>query len=134
MYRASRRTFIAGCIGAGLALLLPAGVAAQDTVQASARLTGLASQIPSGSERLAPLWQSDIQLFRPHSAKSIITMQKRLVGDLSRFVQGGFEGGNRPVSGSGTTTSTTPITSMGGPAAPVPAPTPTPGLAQGALA
>ncbi len=98
----------------------------QDTVQASARLTGLASQISSGSEGLALSWQSDIALFRPHSVRSVITIQKRIVADLARFVQGGFEGGNQPISGSGSTTATTPVPSMGGTGAPVPTPTPTP--------
>ncbi len=73
----------------------------EDTVQASAQLTALSSRIPSGPEALAPSWQSDIGLYRPHSAKSIITTQRRILGDLYRYVQGGIDGGDPPVTGSG---------------------------------
>jgi hypothetical protein len=79
-----------------------------DTVQASALLTRLSSRIPSGPQGLAPSWQSDIGLYRPHSARSIITTQRQILGDLYRYVQGGINGGNQPVTGSGSTTSTTP--------------------------
>ena len=85
----------------------------QDTVQASAQLTGLSSQVPSGSVGLAPSWQSDLGLYRPHSAKSVVTTEKRIVGDLYRFVQGGAGGGQQPVSGSGSTAPTTPIQGTG---------------------
>jgi serine protease inhibitor len=61
MYRARRGTFIAGCIGAGLALLLPADVAAQDVVQArllteayNASGEGLFRQFPSGNVVFSP--------------------------------------------------------------------------------
>jgi len=61
MYRARRVTLIAGCIGAGLALLLPAGVAAQDTVQArllteayNASGEGLFKQFPPGNVVFSP--------------------------------------------------------------------------------
>ncbi len=109
----------------------------EDTVEASAQLTGLSSLIPSGPERLAPSWQSDIGLYRPHSMRSIISTQRRLLGDLDRYVLGGVDGGYRPVSGSGSTTSTTPVQGTGSTGAPVPtpvqgtgstpAPAPTPG-------
>jgi len=94
----------------------------EDTVQASAHLTGLSSRIPSGPEGLAPSWRSDIGLYRPHSAKSIITTERRILGDLYRYVQDGVDGGNRPVTGLGSTTSTTPGQGTGGTATPVPAP------------
>jgi hypothetical protein len=98
----------------------------EDTVQASAQLAGLSLQVPSGSAALAVSWQSDIGLYRPHSTRSIVTTEKRLVGDLYRDIQGGGDGGNRPGSGSSTTTSTTPIQSPGPGATPTPTPTPTP--------
>jgi hypothetical protein len=98
----------------------------EDVVQASTQLTGLASQIPSGSEGLAPAWQSDIGLYRPHSERSVITMQKRIVAELVRFDQLGFDGGNQPVSGSGSTTPTMPIQGTQGTTAPTPTPNPTP--------
>ena len=98
----------------------------EDVVQASTELTGLASQIPSGSQGLAPLWQSDIELYRPHSERSVITMQKRIVAELVRFDQLGFDGGNQPVSGSGSTTPTMPIQGTQGTTAPTPIPDPTP--------
>ena len=98
----------------------------QDIAQASAQLTGLASQIRYGSEGLAPSWQSDLGLYRPHSARSIVTAERRLVGDLDRFIKGGVPGGNQPVTGSGTTTSTAPILSTGSSAAPPSTPMPTP--------
>jgi hypothetical protein len=99
----------------------------KDTVLASTQLTGLSSQVPFGSEGLAPSWQSDVGLYRPHAARSIITTEKRIVADLYRFIQSGVDAANRPVSGSGSTTSTTPIQSTGGNASPVPTSTPTPG-------
>jgi hypothetical protein len=98
-----------------------------DTVQASAQLTALSSQIPSGSTALALSWQSDIGLYRPHSARSIITTQTRIVGDLYRYNRGVVDGGNQPVSGSGSTTSTTPNQGTGDTTAPVPTPTPSQG-------
>jgi hypothetical protein len=98
----------------------------ENTVQASAQLTALSSQISSGSAGLALSWQSDVALYRPHSAKSILTMEKRIVGDLNRYIQGGVDARNGPVSGSGSTTTTTPIQGTGGTAAPVPSPTPVP--------
>ena len=76
----------------------------EDTAQASAQLTALSSRIPSGPEGLAPSWQSDIGLYRPHSARSIITTQRRILGDLHRYVQGGIDGGSPPVTGSGSAT------------------------------
>ena len=109
----------------------------ENTVQASAQLTGLSSRIPSGPEGLAPSWQSDIGLYRPHSARSLITTQRRILSDLYRYVQGGIEGGDPPVTGSGsggidggdppvtgsgTATSTTPDQGTGGTATPVAAP------------
>ena len=84
----------------------------KDTGQAGAHLTRLSSRIPSGAEGLAPAWQSDIGLYRPHSARSIITTERRILGDLYRYVQGGV-GGNPPVTGSGSTTSSTPGHSSG---------------------
>jgi hypothetical protein len=102
-----------------------------NTVQASAQLSGLASHIPFASEGLAPKWQSDLWLYRTHSARSIVATEKRLVGDLNLFVQSGVGGGNLPVSGSGSTTSTAPLPSAGTTTAPAhtpnPTPTPTPG-------
>ncbi|HEX3451414.1 MAG TPA: hypothetical protein VHS97_24385 [Isosphaeraceae bacterium] len=93
-----------------------------DTAQASAQLAGLSSQIPSGPAGLAQSWQSDIGLYRPHSARSIVSMETRIVGDLDRYNRGVVDGGNRPVSGSGSTTSTTPNQGTGGTATPVPMP------------
>ncbi len=100
----------------------------EDTVQASAQLAGLSSQIPFGSEGLAPSWQSDIGLYRPHSARSIVTVQRRIVGDLDRFIaiEGSVVGGSRPVTGSGSSTPTVPIQGTGGTPAPLPTPTPAP--------
>src|SRR5215475_12350453 len=71
----------------------------EDTVQASAQLTELSSRIPSGPEGLAPSWRSDLGLYRPHSARSIVTTERRILGDLYRYVRGGVAGGNRPVAG-----------------------------------
>jgi hypothetical protein len=88
----------------------------EDTVQASDHLTRLSSRIPSGPEVLAPSWRSDIGLYRPHSARSILTTQRQILGDLHRYVHGG----NRPVTGLGSTTSTTP--GQGKESTPTPAP------------
>jgi hypothetical protein len=92
----------------------------ENTAQASARLTGLALQIPSGSTGLggstglALSWQSDIGLYRPHSERSIIATQKRLLGDLYLHLQLAGNGSTSPVSGSGPTTPTTPNQGSGG--------------------
>src|SRR5438270_3293431 len=90
----------------------------EDTAQARAHLTRLSSRIPSGPEGLAPSWRSDIGLYRPHAARSILTTERRILGDLYRYVQGGVDGGNRPGTGSGPTTSTTPGRGKGGTATP----------------
>jgi len=63
MYRARREAFIAGCIAAaGLVLLLPGGVAAQDAVQArllteahNASGEGLFKQFPPGNVVFSPI-------------------------------------------------------------------------------
>jgi hypothetical protein len=94
----------------------------QDTVQASANLTSLSARIPSGPQGLAPSWLSDLAFYRPHSARSILTTQRRILGDLYRYVQGGIHSGNPPVTGPGSTTSTPPAQGAGGTAPPVPAP------------
>ncbi len=80
----------------------------KDTGQAGAHLTRLSSRIPSGEEGLAPAWQSDIGLYRPHSARSIIATERLILGDLYRYVQDGVGGANPPVSGSGSSTASTP--------------------------
>src|SRR5215470_8333234 len=93
-----------------------------DTVQASADLTRLSARIPSGPEGLAPSWQSDLAFYHPHSARLILTTQRRILGDLYRYVQGGIHGGNPPVTGPGSTTSTPTAQGTGGTVTPVPAP------------
>jgi hypothetical protein len=94
----------------------------EDTDQARVALTQLSARIPSGLEGLAPAWRSDIGLYRPHSAPSILTTQRRILGDLDRYVQGGVVAGNRPVAGPGSTTRPAPSPGAGGTATPVPAP------------
>jgi hypothetical protein len=86
--------------------------------QASAELTALASRIPSGPEALAPSWQSDIGLYRPHSTRSITMTEKRILGDLYRYLNGP----NQTVSASGSTTPVTPIQGTANSAAPTPTP------------
>jgi hypothetical protein len=98
----------------------------EDTVQASAQLTALATQISPGSAGLALSWQRDIGLYRPHSARSVIATDTRIVGDLNRYNHIGVSGGNQPASGSGSTTSTNPNPGTTGTSTPVPTPTPTP--------
>ena len=83
----------------------------EDTGQASAQLTGLSTRIPSGPEGLALSWQSDLGLYRPQSARSIVTTERRILGDLYRYVQGGVDGSNPPATGSGSTTTPTSTTS-----------------------
>jgi hypothetical protein len=95
----------------------------EDTVQASAQLTALATQISPGSAGLALSWQRDIGLYRPHSARSVIATDTRIVGDLNRYNHIGVSGGNQPASGS---TSTNPNPGTTGTSTPVPTPTPTP--------
>jgi hypothetical protein len=92
-----------------------------NTVQASAQLSALSSQIPSGSAGLAQSWQSDVGLYRPHSARSIMMTQTRILGDLYRFNQAGVAGISRPVPGSA---SPAPIQGTGGTFTPAPTPTP----------
>ena len=86
----------------------------QDVGQATAQLDNLSSQIPSGPAGLAPTWQVDIGLYRPHSARSITTAESRILGDLRRYVQGG----NRAAIGSGSPTPTTTGPGAGVTAAP----------------
>src|SRR5262249_47009423 len=57
-----------------------------------------------------------------HSARPIITTQRRILGDLYRYVQGGGPTSNRPMTGSGSMSATTPGPGKGGTAHPVPAP------------
>jgi hypothetical protein len=82
--------------------------------QASARLTTLTSRIPSGPQALAPSWQSDLGLYHPGSAKSLMAAERRILGDLYRYVQGGNAAGNPPATGSSTATSTAPGHAGGG--------------------
>ncbi len=92
----------------------------KDTVQASAQITRLSSRIPSGSQALTPLWQSDINLYRPHSPRSIVTTEKQILDDLYVFLESQTESANGPVAGSGSTTSTTPGQGTGSMTPPVP--------------
>ena len=88
-----------------------------NTVQAGAQLTGLSSQVPSGSASLLNLsWQIDLGLFRPHSQRSAITTEKRLLGDLYRAIESAGSGGSGPGSAS------TPPTVPAGYTAPTPTP------------
>jgi hypothetical protein len=93
-----------------------------DSVQASAQLSRIASRLPSGPEALAPSWQSDLGLFRPHSARSFITTERRILADLHAFVQAGVHGGNPPATGSSSTTAAAPGHGHRGTPPPVPAP------------
>jgi hypothetical protein len=97
----------------------------ENTVQASAQLSGLSSQVSSGSVALALSWQADIGLYRPHSVKSINTTERRVLSDLYLFIQRAVDGGDGPASGSGSSTSTTPVQGTGGTS--TPAPTTNPG-------
>jgi hypothetical protein len=94
----------------------------EDTVGASAQLTGLSSRIPSGTEELAPTWRRDLKLYRPHSTASVSTAEKRILRDLYRYDRGGGGGGNAPVTGSGSTTPPTTSANAGGTSSPVSAP------------
>lgn len=85
-----------------------------DTVQASTELTELSSQVPSASPRLALAWQIDLGLFSPHSHRSMVATERRLIADLYRDIPSGGESGNAPVSGPGSTTSNTPTQGTGG--------------------
>ena len=104
----------------------------ENTVEASTQLTALSSQIPSGSEELALAWQSDLALYRPHSAGSIVRTEKRILSDLYN----GIEGGNGPAAGSGVTTpaapgqgtTSAPTTTTGQGSAGTTTPLPTPSL------
>jgi hypothetical protein len=94
----------------------------EDTVRASARLTELSSRIPSGRQGLAPVWLKDLEVYSPHSARSVSRTENRILHDLYRYdrVVGG--GGNQPVPGSGSTPPPTTRPSPGGTNSPVPAP------------
>jgi hypothetical protein len=101
----------------------------EDTLRASASLTALSSRVPSGPDELAPSWQSDIGLYRPGSARSIVTTERRILDDLYFYLQDGADGGGPPVTGPGFTTSTTPGPGAGGTTTPLPAPgLPGPGM------
>jgi hypothetical protein len=95
-----------------------------DTTQANAELTGLSAQISSESAGLALAWQIDLGLYRPHSARSKITTEQRIIADLYRYDEVGVGGGSGPVSGSGSGsgsgTSTAPTQGAGGTATPIP--------------
>jgi hypothetical protein len=93
-----------------------------DTVLASSQLSGLTSRLPSGSERLAAAWQSDLARYRPHSAKSAFSTEQRIINTLKHLVAEGTQS----ASGSGPTTSTTPVQGSQGAGTPKSTPTPTP--------
>jgi hypothetical protein len=89
-----------------------------DTVQANANLTSLASQIAPSSPSLAVSWQSDVALYRRGSRKSTITTQERIIDDLRRLLHNdapagagtgiGIGTGIATGTGTGSTTSGTP--------------------------
>jgi hypothetical protein len=93
-----------------------------DTIQASTRLNGLSSQIPSGAETVAVAWQNDLARYRPHSAKSAISTEQRIISALDRLIAEGTQS----VSGAGSTTSTNPNQGLPGTGTPVNPPTPPP--------
>ena len=57
-----------------------------NTVRASAQLEKLSSRIPSGPEWLAPSWQGDLALYRPHSGGLILATERLILGDLDLYV------------------------------------------------
>ena len=81
-----------------------------DTVQANANLTSLASQVASNSPSLAVSWQSDVAFYRPGSARSMITTQQRIIGDLRRFLRNDAPAGTGTATGSTTSGMPTPGT------------------------
>jgi hypothetical protein len=91
-----------------------------DTAQASAQLTGLASEISPSSSGLSTSWQNDLALYRPGSQRSAIAIQKRIIIDLHHFLQGGINGGSQSPSGTGSTSSGSP--SQGATGTPSPSP------------
>jgi hypothetical protein len=96
-----------------------------DTAQASLRLDRLSARIPHGPEALAPSWQSDLGLYQPGISGSIPATQRRILGDLRRYLQAGSAGVNPPVTGSGSTVaSPPPAPGAGGMITPKPTPAP----------
>lgn len=85
-----------------------------NVTQAGAELAHLSTRIPSGPEGLAPTWQADLALYRPHRAASVTLVQRRILGDLSQFVQSGT------VTGPIGTTSPSPGQGGGCPILPAP--------------
>jgi hypothetical protein len=75
----------------------------EDAAQAGARLTRLSSRLPYGEVTLAPAWQNDLGFYRPGSTWSLMATRRQILGDLYRYVQGGFVGGNGIVTGQGST-------------------------------
>src|SRR5262249_36012546 len=60
-----------------------------NTSRASVALTRLSSRIPSGTEELAPTWRGDLALYRPGTPGSGMATERRIIGDLDRYVRGG---------------------------------------------
>ncbi len=93
----------------------------ENTVQANAQLTGLASQISPSSLSLATSWQNDVAFYRPGSQKSAITTQKRIIAELHRYLDDNAP----PGSGTSSTPPSTPSPGTGGTT--IPGSTTTPG-------
>ena len=58
--------------------------------RAGVELTHLSARLPNGPEVLAPRWQADLALYRPHVKGSIVAVRGHLLNDLYGFVRVGL--------------------------------------------
>jgi hypothetical protein len=69
--------------------------------RASARLRNLASEIPNGLQRLAPVWQHDLASYSPRTPGSRRAFKRQLLADLEHEVAAGVAAGEFRLTGPG---------------------------------
>jgi hypothetical protein len=86
----------------------------QNTVQAGTNLKTLTAQLPSATGTLNSAWQSDLGFYHPHSVRSVVTTQNRILTDLYRYDYAYNSEGESPQPGSGASGPSNPGQGAGG--------------------
>lgn len=65
------------------------------------RLSAIATEVPLGTQQLAPSWLRDLGAYNPHVRGSALTLERQLVHDLKQDVAAGVAAGLFDVHGPG---------------------------------
>jgi hypothetical protein len=89
---------------------------AHDFSAAQLSLAELSSRIPFGRQGLSPTWAGDLGIYSPRAPRSGLAMQRQILGDLNRYIEGGVGAGTFRVVGTGSAAFGGPRFKVGAPA------------------